>query len=78
MIAGAGESDNYVFMHLVEGSIRVRLGQFVRTGARIGDVGNSGRSSGAHLHFEIWRGAWYGGGNPFDPLPSLRRWDRWS
>ena len=78
VIAGAGENDHYVFMHLREGSIRVRTGQFVRTGARIGDVGNTGRSSGAHLHFEIWRGAWYGDGKPFDPFPSLRRWDRWS
>jgi murein DD-endopeptidase MepM/ murein hydrolase activator NlpD len=78
VIAGAGETDHYVFMHLVEGSIRVREGQFVRTGARLGDVGNTGRSFGAHLHFEIWRPAWYGTGQPFDPLPSLRRWDRWS
>ena len=78
VIAGAGESDNYVFMHLQEGSVRVRQGQWVRTGKRLGNVGNTGRSSGAHLHFEIWRGAWYGGGEPFDPFPSLRRWDRWS
>ena len=78
VLDGAGENDSYVFMHLEEGSVRVRTGQWVRTGAPLGNVGNSGASSGAHLHFEIWRGSWYGGGEPFDPYPSLRRWDRWS
>jgi murein DD-endopeptidase MepM/ murein hydrolase activator NlpD len=78
VLDGAGEGDNYVFMHLVEGSIRVREGQRVRTGKRLGDVGTTGASSAPHLHFEIWRGPWYGGGEPIDPLPSLRRWDSWS
>ena len=78
VIDGADEMDQYVFMHLEAGSIRVRQGQRVRTGVRIGNVGSTGRSSGPHLHFEIWRGPWYGGGEPYDPYPSLRRWDAWS
>lgn len=78
VIDGAGESLNYAFFHLQEGSIRVRAGQFVRTGRRLASVGNTGRSFGAHLHFEIWRGPWFGGGTAIDPLPFLRRWDRWS
>jgi murein DD-endopeptidase MepM/ murein hydrolase activator NlpD len=78
VVAGAGEKDNYVFMHLQAGSITVREGQRVRTGRRLGNVGNTGASSGAHLHFEIWDGTWYGDGEPFDPYPLLQRWDRWS
>jgi hypothetical protein len=78
VLDGAGERDSYVFMHLEAGSVRVRDGQRVRTGAWIGNVGNTGGSSGAHLHFEIWQGPWYAGGKPVDPYPSLRRWDRWS
>lgn len=75
IIDGAGERLDYAFFHLQAGSIRVRPGQYVRTGARIARVGNSGRSFGPHLHFEIWRGPWFGGGKAIDPLPLLRRWD---
>lgn len=41
----------------------VRRGYTVRKGQRIADSGNSGRSSGPHLHFEIRQGA-----DPLDPL----------
>ncbi|MEA2386663.1 MAG: hypothetical protein QOJ22_837 [Thermoleophilaceae bacterium] len=78
VIDGAGERRDYVYMHLQTGSTRVRQGQRVPTGAWIGNVGNTGASFGAHLHFEIWQGPWYGGGEPLDPFPLMRRWDRWS
>ena len=73
-----GENRSYVFMHLSEGSTRVREGERVATGERLGDVGSTGSSSGPHLHFEIWSGAWYAGGKAIDPLPQLKRWDSWS
>ena len=78
IIDGAGQSRDYGYMHLLTGSTRVREGQRVATGEWIAGVGNTGASFGNHLHFEIWQGQWYGGGEPFDPLPLLRSWDRWS
>ena len=75
VIGGAGEDRDYVFMHLMAGSTVVGAGQTVRAGQVIGRVGNTGRSFGAHLHFEIWvGGGWYSGGHPVDPLPFLRAW----
>jgi murein DD-endopeptidase MepM/ murein hydrolase activator NlpD len=79
VLDGAEEDRDYVFMHLRAGSVRVREGEQLRTGQRIGDVGDTGHSSGPHLHFEIWLGgAWAAGGHPVDPLPYLETWDRWS
>lgn len=75
VLDGADEELDYVFMHLRSGSIPVREGQTVRTGQRLGEVGNTGRSSGAHLHFEVWTGGWFSGGRPIDPLPLLRAWE---
>ena len=68
------EDHDYVFMHLRTGSITVDEGDRVRTGQVIGEVGNTGSSTGPHLHFEIWVGGWYTGGEPIDPLPLLQSW----
>jgi len=68
------EDHDYVFMHLRSGSITVEEGDRVRTGQAIGEVGTTGRSTGPHLHFEIWVGGWYTGGEPIDPLPLLQSW----
>ncbi len=74
MLRSDGENRDYVFMHLATGSTRVKVGQRVSTGQRLGDVGSTGSSSGPHLHFEVWVGGWYTGGKPIDPLPLLKAW----
>ncbi|NPA72083.1 MAG: M23 family metallopeptidase [Gammaproteobacteria bacterium] len=32
----------------------VKVGDYVQKGDKIGEVGSTGRSSGAHLHYEVW------------------------
>jgi hypothetical protein len=43
------------YAHIKTGSVRVRRGQRVRVGQPIGLVGNSGNTTGPHLHFGIQR-----------------------
>jgi murein DD-endopeptidase MepM/ murein hydrolase activator NlpD len=53
-----------LYAHLA--SARVKPGQHVRKGQRIGVAGCSGSCSGTHLHFEVKRG-----GVPVNPMPFL-------
>lgn len=39
--------------HLRDGSIRVQEGDTVQSGQKIGECGNSGNSSSAHLHYQL-------------------------
>ncbi|KOU55548.1 peptidase [Streptomyces sp. MMG1533] len=50
--------------------IQVNVGQVVKTGQRIALSGNTGNSSGPHLHFEIRTTANYG--SAIDPVAFLR------
>jgi murein DD-endopeptidase MepM/ murein hydrolase activator NlpD len=78
VIDGRGTGRDYVYMHLASRA-RVHEGERVRTGERIGRVGESGNAVGCHLHFELWSApGWYEGGNFLNPTDDLRNWDSWS
>ncbi len=78
VIDGRGTSYDMAYMHMSEPSL-LQEGMTVRTGQPIGIVGETGDAVGCHLHFEMWGApGWYEGGSPFDPLPYLERWDRYS
>jgi murein DD-endopeptidase MepM/ murein hydrolase activator NlpD len=77
VIDGKGTDLDYVYMHMIEPAT-VDQGEKVKTGDKVGKVGSTGRSTGCHLHFEMWRGGWYSGGEVIDPTPHLKRWDKWS
>jgi murein DD-endopeptidase MepM/ murein hydrolase activator NlpD len=75
IVRGSADQRDYVFMHLKRGSVLVAVGAAVVAGQQIAQVGNTGSSSGPHLHFEIWIGGWgTRSGTPVDPLPQLKRW----
>lgn len=60
--------DGNVTLYAHLSSIHVSVLEKVRQGSLIGHSGNTGNSTGAHLHFEI-RGA---DGKPFDPMTVLK------
>lgn len=48
-----GQTVRSLYGHLVSGSMTATVGQTVSRGEQIGQVGSTGQSTGAHLHFEI-------------------------
>lgn len=56
-----------IYMHMKRGSVTVKVGDKVQRGQRLGFMGNTGRSTGAHLHFGLQVGGKY-----VDPLPYLQ------
>lgn len=68
---GDGKYDYYSYYgHMTEAL--VKTGDTVNGGQQIGKVGNTGRSTGNHLHFEIRTAKSDGSiGSPIDPNPTL-------
>lgn len=59
-----------VYAHL--SALGVSVGQQVTQGQSVGKMGNTGRSFGSHLHFEIHIGEWNGSrSNAVDPAPYI-------
>ena len=56
-----------LYAHMQFGSLEVSEGDAIAVGQKIGEVGNSGQSTGPHLHLEIWED----GSEPVDPYAWL-------
>jgi murein DD-endopeptidase MepM/ murein hydrolase activator NlpD len=76
----AGSYGNAVIVHMKDGKhvlfghlskITVRVGQAVRARTVLGESGNTGRTTGPHLHFEVRNERGYG--TEVDPVPYLAR-----
>lgn len=64
-----GTNYSFRYMHFQDAA-SVKVGDKVSPGQRIGTSGNSGGSTGPHLHFEIWKGS-AGSGQSVDPMVFL-------
>lgn len=79
VIDGKRTGLDFMYAHLRERS-PLKPGDRVKTGQKIGRVGDTGNASGCHLHFEVWSApGWYDGGRPLPKVTKLlKTWDRWS
>ncbi|WP_158256099.1 M23 family metallopeptidase [Corynebacterium sp. 13CS0277] len=68
-----GQSFATVYGHIDPGHVYVAAGQQVRAGDHIADEGNSGASSGPHLHFEVHPGTWNSSSGGVDPTGWLEK-----
>lgn len=64
-----GQTFETVYGHL--SAFNVQVGQTVTQGQNIGTMGNTGNSTGTHLHFEIHEGIRSGNSTAVDPLPYI-------
>lgn len=64
-----GEKIASVYAHMIHGSMLLKQGDIVKAGQVIGKTGNTGMSTGPHLHFEIRVGG--KDGKKVDPLEWL-------
>jgi murein DD-endopeptidase MepM/ murein hydrolase activator NlpD len=76
VVLQTGDGASYAYMHLQSAS-PLRAGDTVSAGDPVGKVGDTGRATGCHLHFEQWTApGWYEGGTAVDPLPLLKSLDK--
>jgi len=68
IIRDEGKTDAY-YAHMIDGSLTVKEGDVVTQGQQLGNVGSTGTSTGAHLHFGIMMD-----GKFIDPVPFLEKY----
>ncbi len=56
VVVDMGNGMSYVFAHMQPGSVRVQVGDTVKSGQPLGLVGNSGATGGPHLHMHVVSG----------------------
>jgi len=56
VVVDIGKGRYAFFAHMQPGSLKVKLGDAVKTGQVLGLLGNTGNTDGAHLHFHIMDG----------------------
>ena len=53
VVVGIGDGHYVLYGHMKQGSLRVQVGDIVRRGQAIGQVGDSGNSDAPHLHIQV-------------------------
>jgi murein DD-endopeptidase MepM/ murein hydrolase activator NlpD len=73
------DEHDYVYMHLRDAPL-VKTGEKVKTGQKVGYVGDTGDATACHLHFEMWSAPGYYEGGDYMPEVTryLKKWDSWS
>lgn len=71
-----GRQIQTVYGHIEPGHVYVQVGQRISKGDHIADIGNAGRSTGPHVHFEVVEGDRAAGGQQVDPQPWLDKADQ--
>jgi murein DD-endopeptidase MepM/ murein hydrolase activator NlpD len=51
-----GKKVTWTYFHMVNKSIKVKVGQRIEAGTPVGKMGATGFATGKHLHWEIWAG----------------------
>ena len=62
-----GQRISTLYVHMFADGLIAKVGDQVKAGDHIANVGTNGNSTGYHLHFEVWQGT-----NPISPIPFLR------
>lgn len=63
-----GQNVTSLYAHMLQDSLAVSVGDVVTKGQLVGQVGNTGQSTGAHLHF----GLYLDGTTAIDPYPWMK------
>jgi murein DD-endopeptidase MepM/ murein hydrolase activator NlpD len=54
-----GEQYTTLYAHMLDDSIKVKVGQKIEAGTPLGKMGSTGMSTGKHLHWELHKGKKY-------------------
>ncbi|CAB4128136.1 Peptidase M23 [uncultured Caudovirales phage] len=68
IVRDEGQTDAY-YGHMIDGSLKVSVGDVVTQGQQLGNVGSTGTSTGPHLHFGLKID-----GSFINPVPFLQRY----